>query len=39
MSPFRAFLLAFTAGLAVLFTGHSALTAVTPDNPARTITV
>ncbi len=40
MSPFRAFLFAFTAGLAVLFSGHGAITAATTaDSPTGTITV
>ena len=39
MSPFRAFLFAFTAGLAVLFSGHGAITAATPSSPTGTITV
>ena len=39
MTPFRAFLFAFTAGLAVLFSGHGAITAATPDTPAGTISV
>ena len=39
MSPFRAFLFAFTAGLAILFSGHGIVLAVTPATPAGTITV
>lgn len=39
MSPFRAFLFSFTAGLALLFSSHGIVAAVTPDVPAGTITV
>jgi hypothetical protein len=39
MRPFRAFLFAFTAGLAVLFSGHGAITAATASPPNGTITV
>ena len=39
MGPVRAFLFSFTAGLALLFSGHGLVSAVTPDAPTGTITV
>ena len=39
MSPIRAFLFSFTAGLALLFSGHVLVDTITPNPPAGTITV
>ena len=39
MSPVRAFLFSFTAALALLFSSHGLLDAVSPQPPAGTITV
>ena len=39
MHPFRAFLLSFAAGLAVLFGGHGAVSFAFPSSPADTITI
>jgi hypothetical protein len=35
MSPLRAFLFSFTAGLALLFSGHSLITAALADPPVQ----
>jgi hypothetical protein len=39
MHPFRAFLLSFAAGLAVLFAGHGAISVVFAEPPSDRITV
>lgn len=39
MHPFRAFLLSFALGSAVLFGGYGVHVATTPPNPDHTITV
>jgi hypothetical protein len=39
MHPFRAFLIAFTAGSLVLFGGYGAIAAMTPAPVGDTITV
>ena len=39
MSPIRAFLFSFSAGLALLFSGQALIDTITPDPPAGTITV
>ena len=39
MHPFRAFLIAFTAGSITLFGGYGAIAAMTPDRVGNTITV
>lgn len=39
MRPVRAFLFSFTAGLAVLFSGHGLVTVALAEPPTQTITV
>ena len=39
MRPVRAFMLSFTAGLAILFSGHGLVTVALADPPSETITV
>jgi hypothetical protein len=39
MSPLRAFLLSFAAGLAILFSGQGLVSAANPPSPTGTITV
>jgi hypothetical protein len=39
VTPVRAFLFSFTAGLALLFSGHGMVSAVSPQPPSGTITV
>ena len=39
MHPYRAFLLSFALGSAMLFGGYGLVSAMTPPNPDHTITV